>query len=74
MKDLAKLRLEYMNAIMEPTSANLTDEDERAVIAELRRFMLDMLDCCEQTLIAEPAIGAALKALEVSDPSGRLPG
>jgi len=56
-------RHEYAEALRASCESNLTDEDERRVLDELAQFLIDAMDYFEQTLVAEPAIVAAHKAL-----------
>ncbi len=63
MADYVTKRHEYLEALSESCDSNLTDEDESRVLDELAQFLIDAMDHFEQTLVAEPAIVAAHKAL-----------
>jgi hypothetical protein len=42
---------------------NLSDNDQARILDELAQFLIDMMSHCEQTLLAEPAVVAAHRAL-----------
>ncbi len=71
--DMEAARLDYETAIAYTCESNLTDEDQERVLDELEQFLVDMMDYCEQTLVAEPAIVAAHQALVAARAAGRPP-
>lgn len=58
-------RLDYEDKIMRVADPDFNGAvlDESVVLDELAQFLVDMMDHCEQTLLAEPSIKAAHIAL-----------
>lgn len=63
MPNYVDARNVYTESLMDGCEANLTNDNEAMVLDELAQLLVDMMDHCEQTLLAEPAICAAHTAL-----------
>lgn len=61
---IAFARRAFGEAVMAPYDGNLTEEQQRKVVAEVKQLVVDMLDYCEQTELAEPALISAFGALD----------